>query len=275
MTRVLLCCVVSCVALAACSSSHHNADGGVDASVDASRDSQTPDVFDAGSGGGECPPGIDPYAAPYEACGPEGATCGSNGGQCGSVLSCECTAGLWNCLFAHPDPVCTCGREPSEGDSCVEEGASCGECCPTGDAPDWAPMMCSGGTWQPMVCAPECPMTTGSCPVNPHDHIGDECSSEGLSCGNACCGTAADCVGGVWRAGPDAECFCGPQRPCGSGECRDNQYCVQSCGPADGPEYACEALPEECSDCSCIPLDPGLGRCEMVDGAPMIGHFCG
>lgn len=279
MTRAFLFFVLA----AGCSSSHHNApgvDAGADVSVidgsatDVGLDSQAP--FDAGSLGGACPPGLDPYATPYEACDPEGATCRNDGGQCGSVLACECNAGLWNCVFAHPDPVCTCGREPSEGDPCVDEGTSCGACCPTGDDPDWAPMTCVDGTWQPALCAPECPEpATGSCPAVPRDHIGDDCPSEGLICGNACCGTATECNRGVWRAGPDAGCACTPQRACGAGFCRENQYCVQSCGPADGPEYTCEALPEACADCSCIPLDPGLGRCDMVDGAPTIGHFCG
>ncbi|MFT5354720.1 MAG: hypothetical protein ACI9KE_001928 [Polyangiales bacterium] len=271
---------VSFLVLAACSSSHNNQldeDAGPDAiAVDASApDSQTPDVLDAGAVVLECPPGIDPYAAPYEACSPEGATCREGSGQCGSLLACECTDGLWNCLFAHPDPVCTCGREPSEGDPCVEEGALCGECCPAAGDPDWAPMTCVEGSWQPAGCPPiECPAVTASCPVNPADHVGDDCFNEGLSCGNACCGTGIDCNGGIWRPGPDAECLCEPQRPCGPGTCRNNQYCVQSCGPDDGPEYACEALPEACFDCSCISLETG-GRCEMVDGAPVIGHFCG
>lgn len=275
MKRALL-----CLALAACSNSH-NLDEDA-AAVDAATDAATidaarpdaPDAADVGPLNQSCPAEINPYMEPYVACAPSGATC-SESSVCGSALFCDCVEGLWNCSFAHPDPVCTCGREPSEGDPCSEEGASCGECCPTGGAPDWAPMMCIGGTWQALGCPPvECPAAQGSCPVNPHEHIRDDCNQEGLVCGNACCGTAIECNRGTWVAGPDAECLCDPGRACGPGTCRGDQYCVQSCGPADGPEFLCESLPEGCLDCSCIPVDPGFARCEMVDGAPTIVQSC-
>lgn len=226
-----------------------------------------------------CPDGINPWdpSDPLSVCRVEGATCTGGDDPCGSGLFCRCESGRWNCAVAEPDPVCWCGREPSAGDRCSEEGSLCGQCCPTPDGPNWPAMECVGGRWTGAAC-PEvvCPPVTPECPVDTAAVIGRACGFELQACGNACCGTAITCIGGVWQQGPDAACLCEPSPPCGSGTCTRQQSCTSRCGPADGIELRCIALPDDCYDCGCVPLFAHQS-CEMIDGHVFIsdGGFCG
>lgn len=226
-----------------------------------------------------CPSGIDPWNpdAPGSACSTEGATC-SEGTQCGSAMFCTCESGSWNCAVAEPDPVCTCGREPSVGDPCVVEGieTECGQCCPTAAGPNWPAMTCVDGAWQPAAC-PEiaCPEALLECPVDVEAELGRTCAHEDQSCGNPCCGSI-QCMGGIWQRGPEVACACAAPVPCGVGSCTGQQSCNLRCGPDDGPDYRCVTLPSGCSDCGCLPLLAGQS-CEMVEGQPHVleEEFCG
>jgi hypothetical protein len=228
-----------------------------------------------------CPPGIDPWnpESPGNVCSGEGTMCTSGGtDSCGSALFCECRSGRWNCLFAEPDPVCWCGRQPTEGDRCSEEGASCGECCPTPGGTGWPAMTCEGGHWTSAACPDiDCAPIGGTCPADPASLVGTACEIEGQSCDHACCSGAVTCEDGTWVRGPIAACIWCPQYPCGSGACNiDTQYCHQTCGPDDGTVHVCEPAPAGCTSCDCIPLW-GTQTCEMVDGHPVVRDlgFCG
>ncbi len=221
---------------------------------------------------GTCPPDLNPWdpTDPNNVCSVEGAECSSGSGdQCGGAMFCTCIGHLWQCAVAEPDPVCWCGREPSEGDRCVEEGAMCGECCPTPGGPGWAPMICAGGHWTAAACPPGCPAPEPSpCPANTASVLGQACGPEGAFCGDACCDDAIVCQGGRWEPGPVADCTWCSAWACGDGNCHDGEYCHQGCGPTDGPEYFCEPA-AGCSSCDCLPnLD--YQRCEMVDGHPLV-----
>ena len=228
-----------------------------------------------------CPDGINPWDPedPASRCAPDGQTCTSGGPDaCSSALSCSCEGGRWRCAIAEPDPVCWCGREPSDGDRCTEEGSRCGQCCPTGVGPtSWRAMDCVDGHWQPGLCDDgPCPSVVGECPVQTDRVIGTACTVETQICGNPCCGTAIECVGGVWRRGPEAGCACEPQPGCGPGSCTTGQYCRERCGPDDGPEYHCVDLADGCRDCSCTPVPVGF-TCTVVGGRPFVsdGLMCG
>jgi hypothetical protein len=221
-----------------------------------------------------CPEGIDPWNPdhPGNACTSEGARCTSGGPDaCGAAMFCDCTGGRWSCAVAEPDPVCWCGREPALGDRCSEEGASCGECCPTPGGTGWPAMQCVDGHWAPGDC-PDlvCPPLGVICPADAPRAEGTPCSaSPGALCGDACCGTAITCVDGIWQHGPDAACACGDGFRCGDGTCRVDQLCHRGCGPDDGIDHTCRSLPADCRDCSCIPLW-GTEACEMIDGHPHV-----
>jgi hypothetical protein len=228
-----------------------------------------------------CPADIDPWGSPGTPCAVEGEHCTSGGSDaCGSAMFCDCQMGHWNCAVAEPDPVCWCGREPSPGDRCNEEGASCGECCPTPGGTGWEPMTCVDGHWQPGAC-PEivCPTFPASCPVSRASALGTSCPSEGEICGNPCCGTGFMCSGGAWNEGPDVDCVvCDPSGTfaCGDGTCERGQACAAECGPTDGIVHSCAILPDGCTSCDCATPPPGAA-CEMRDGHPfftMLG-FCG
>ncbi len=213
----------------------------------------------------ECPPGINPWRAddPANACGVEGATCRSGGSDpCGGAMGCECHDGRWTCWVAEPDPVCWCGRTPSEGDRCAEEGASCGADCCSGIGG----FRCVGGHWRGVDCGPsDC--ARERCPaVRPP---GSPCDAEGLVCGDVCCG-ADECRGGRWTAAPGADCFCDPARTfdCGTGSCTEGSACTMleyRCGTTASGTFACTPIPEGCRDCSCVPAQPER-TCEVVDG---------
>jgi len=138
-------------------------------------------------------------------------------------------------------------------------------------------MECVGGHWTTAAC-PEivCPPVTPECPVDTAASIGSPCGFDGQVCGNACCGSAITCTGGVWQPGPDAACACEPGFECGWGSCTSGQLCDSRCGPDDGIDFHCIALPEGCADCGCIPLAERQS-CEMIDGHPHVsdGGFCG
>lgn len=226
-----------------------------------------------------CPPDLNPWDPrdPRGACGVEGAECSSGGPDaCGSAMFCTCTRGRWSCAVAEPDPVCWCGREPSEGDRCSEEGATCGECCPTPGGTGWAPMQCVGGHWTAAGCpAIVCPPVEASrCPADTAAALGDPCAPEGASCGHACCDDAIVCEGGAWRPGPVADCAYCPAFECGDGACHGAQLCHHGCGPDDGPVFTCDPLPDDCESCDCVPLW-GTQRCETIDGHPHVYDLCG
>ncbi len=227
-----------------------------------------------------CPDGIDPWdpSDPASTCSVEGATCtGGSGDACGAGLFCNCEAGRWNCAVAEPDPVCWCGREPSEGDRCNEDGAFCGGCCPTVDGPDWPAMVCVDGYWTYAECPDvECPPVLAYCPTDTAAVVGTTCALDGQTCGNPCCDTAITCSAGLWERGPFAACACEPGFACGSGTCPSRQGCDVRCGPDDGLEHWCIGLPEGCGDCGCVPLE-AWQTCEMIDGHPHVsdGGFCG
>ncbi|MCA9606620.1 MAG: hypothetical protein KC619_13540 [Myxococcales bacterium] len=228
---------------------------------------------------GECPSDINPFDPmdPASICFVEGASCSSGDDPCGSAIFCTCMGGRWQCGIAEPDPVCFCGREPSAGDRCIDEGTICGSCCPTPDAPPWPPMACLGGRWEPADCPDvECPPLVEECPVDTSAAVGTVCGIEGQLCGNPCCDSAITCTAGRWRRGPFAGCACEPDHACGEGSCTTFQACAVRCGPDDGPEHYCVGLPEGCFDCSCVPLRPDQ-TCEMIDGRPAISDplFCG
>lgn len=230
---------------------------------------------------GECPSGIDPWNPenPANACSPEGATCMSGGGgACSFFQRCECTEGTWTCLVAEPDPACWCGREPTVGSECNEEGATCGACCPTPEDPDpFGPFACIDGRWAAGDCpAIECPsIDPPSCPAV--RELGTTCANEGQICGDVCC-SSQQCVGGVWVPGPDADCLCDPTRSfaCGSGSCTERNACTAHCGPDDGLEHRCDPLPADCTSCDCVPLAPGE-TCEERDGRVFVREntLCG
>lgn len=224
-----------------------------------------------------CPSGLNPWdpTDPLRACAREGATCTSGSDPCGSGMFCTCTSGLWECAVAEPDPVCWCGREPSEGDRCAEEGASCGECCPTPGGTGWPAMQCVGGHWTAAAC-PAVPCPRLDCPADTRALLGRSCSSSAEMCGDPCCGSAVTCTEGVWAPGPDAECFACLQYPCGDGFCPDSDICTSRCGPADGIEFVCVPSPSGCADCGCLPLTSDQ-TCEMIDGHPHLSEvgFCG
>lgn len=218
----------------------------------------------------ECPSGIDPWNPenPANACSPEGRSCRSGGGSaCGFFMGCDCEGGRWSCVVAEPDPACWCGREPELGSACNEEGALCGSCCPTPESPEpFGPFTCIDGHWSANDCpAIECPsIDPPACPAV--REIGTPCASEGQTCGDVCC-SAQTCVDGVWMPGPEADCLCDPTRSfaCGSGSCTDGNACTSYCGPDDGLEHRCDPLPEGCTSCGCLDLEPGQ-LCEDRDG---------
>lgn len=218
--------------------------------------------------GSECPDGIEPWSpdAPGNVCAVEGRTCSSGGSVCGAGMFCECERGRWSCAVAEPDPACWCGREPEPGSPCTEEGASCGACCPTAGSPAFGPFTCLGGSWQLADCpAIECPAAEE--PACPAVHVlGAPCASEGQLCGNPCC-SAIVCTGGVWGPGPEVGCACDPSSTfaCGAGSCTTDRACASHCGPDDGIEHACLALPTGCTSCACAPVRPGT-ICEERDG---------
>ncbi|MCA9604402.1 MAG: hypothetical protein KC619_02335 [Myxococcales bacterium] len=226
-----------------------------------------------------CPTDVNPWEPtdPANACRVEGATCTNGGDACGAGVFCTCESGRWSCAVAEPDPACWCGREPTAGSPCNGTAPTCGQCCPTAEGPNWAPLDCVDGTWQPLAC-PEvvCPPVYEVCPADPVSAIGRECPIEGQSCGNPCCGTATECTGGRWVPGPEADCLCRPGIACGEGECNPSQYCRSRCGPDDGIEHHCVALPLDCAACDCLPLTDAE-ICEMVDGHPTVrmAGFCG
>jgi hypothetical protein len=231
--------------------------------------------------GGMCPAGINPWnpSDPLSACSPEGSTCTSGSGDaCGSFMSCTCEMGRWNCAVAEADPVCWCGRQPSEGDRCNEEGMSCGECCPTPGGTGWPAMQCSGGHWTAAACpATTCPpVMVPECPAATRALIGTACSFEGQDCGDPCCSSSITCSGGTWQVGPEADCFACLEYACGEGACRTDQTCTGRCGPADGVVYTCVDRDPSCDDCSCLPPS-SLTTCEMIDGHPHVSEvgFCG
>jgi|JI10StandDraft_1071094.scaffolds.fasta_scaffold180026_1 hypothetical protein len=230
--------------------------------------------------GGVCPAGLNPWdpSDPLRRCTVEGATCSSGTGDaCGGGLFCTCHSGLYDCAVAEPDPVCWCGRQPSEGDRCNEEGASCGECCPTPGGTGWPAMQCVEGHWTSAPCpAIECPVFEIECPVDTSTLLGRSCGAEGVTCGDSCCSSAVSCTGGTWVRGPEADCALCSEYACGEGHCRWDQACGSRCGPDDGIQFYCAPLNEGCSDCSCLILDASQ-RCEMIDGHPHISElgFCG
>ncbi|MCB9596898.1 MAG: hypothetical protein H6719_29515 [Sandaracinaceae bacterium] len=226
-----------------------------------------------------CPDDVDPFdpTAPANACRVEGATCSNGGDACGPGLFCTCESGRWSCGVAEPDPACWCGREPTAGGPCDGSAPTCGQCCPTADGPNWPAMECVDGAWQPAAC-PEivCPPIEEVCPADTRSALGLACPIDGQGCGNACCGTAIDCVGGIWQPGPEADCLCRPEPACGAGECRPSQYCRSRCGPDDGLEHQCVTLPFDCAACDCLTLTDSQ-TCEMIDGRPFVSEagFCG
>lgn len=225
---------------------------------------------------------LDPWNPmdPRNACSVEGATCNSGSGDaCGAAMFCTCTRGAWNCAVAEPDPVCWCGRQPAEGDRCAEEGASCGECCPTPGGTGWPAMQCVSGHWETSPCpAVECPMVEPilECPVDTSTLLGRACAEEGAYCGDSCCSSSVECRAGLWVRGPEADCESCNEYACGEGACREDQYCGSRCGPADGIAFYCAPLGFDCHDCSCLVLDASQ-RCEMIDGHPHVSQlgFCG
>lgn len=230
-----------------------------------------------------CPPGINPWdpTSPGSACEPEGRHCQSGGtDECSSFLSCDCEGGHWECLFAEPDPSCWCGRQPDEGSRCNEEGATCGECCPTPGGTGWPAMTCEDGHWQPAGCPEiECPPVVAECPVDRAAALGTLCAIEGTVCGNACCGRGFMCSGGRWIEGPDVDCIVCDESAtyeCGPGTCERGQACTSQCGPDDGIVYSCTQLDPSCGEsCDCAPAR-GL-ECRESDGHVYLsdGGFCG
>jgi len=228
-----------------------------------------------------CPPDVNPWNPdhPGNACSPEGATCnGGSSDECGGGLWCTCESGRWNCAVGEPDPVCWCGREPSEGDRCNDDGMTCGECCPTAGGTGWPAMQCVEGHWTSAAC-PEivCPAVAVACPVDTSTVLGRPCAIEEASCGDQCCSNAIVCQGGGWVEGIDADCLTCNSYACGGGLCSDDQYCNSYCGPDDGIDYDCQPLPPtDCHECGCLDLPPGH-TCTMIDGHPHVRElgFCG
>lgn len=277
----LLSCTLTLTLLASCSSTHGPGveDGGPAADAGCVGAAPGPDCrCESGAWICEstCPAGINPWdpTTPANRCSVDGATCSSGSGPCGSAMFCTCESGLWSCAVAEPDPVCWCGREAAEGDPCTEEGALCGECCPSG-TPSWPAMQCVAGSWRPAVCAPECPTVTPACPVETALAVGTFCGLDGQICGDPCCGTAITCTDGAWRPGPEAMCACTPGFICGPGECTSSQRCESYCGPDDGVLFRCVELPPACAECGCLPLEPWQS-CAMIDGHIYVdGAVCG
>ena len=269
--------------LAGCDDSHtRDTDSGLDA-PSTLRDTNPrlgeTGTLDASCAGGlcACPPGINPWdpRAPGSRCSVEGAECGSNGGICGGALSCTCTAGQWQCRVAEPDPACRCGRQPTLGSPCVDDGMTCGACCPV--AGEWPLLECVEGRWAPGACpAIVCP--DRGCPVDRAAAVGTSCPNPGRLCGNACCSTPIQCApdSGRWVALPEADCICAqPDFACGSGTCTADQACVGECSPSDGIDYSCQGPREGCTGCGCY-TDPSV-LCEVRDGHVFVRPtgFCG
>ncbi len=270
--------VLAPLALSACDSSHMRGDD-----AGPRPDASSPDASASLDGGGICPDGIDPWnpMSPGSRCTTEGERCSSGGGSvCGAGMFCECRSGSWSCAVAEPDPACYCGREPEPGSPCNVEGDSCGACCPMPGENAWAPLTCSGGRWEPLGCPPiECPGDPAPCPADRPAAVGQPCDGSSRICGNPCCGEAITCSpDGVWVSGPDAACACAPDSSfaCGPGSCTSDRACVSFCGPTDGVEHRCDALPEGCSSCACAVVSPGQ-VCEERDGRVFlsVAGFCG
>lgn len=172
------------------------------------------------------------------------------------------------------DPLCICESEPSAGDSCSGEVRNCGTCCPTLHGPNLPAISCVGGTWRPQECEELCPALLLECPVDVAPLFGTACVHERQTCGDPCCGTV--CRGGVWGETDFGDCACTPGPTCGSGSCNLDQSCHSSCGPDDGLEFRCVALPAGCSTCECVPLMAGE-TCDVVDGQVRIAanETCG
>lgn len=177
-------------------------------------------------------------------------------------MRCECTGGRWNCLVAEPDPACWCGREPTEGGACNEEGMTCGACCPTPGVAAFGPFACVDGHWASQPC-PDLVCPTLACPAV--RVLGTSCVSDGQVCGDVCC-SSQQCIGGVWAPGPDADCLCDTSRTyaCGDGSCTTDRACIATCGPTDRIAYVCEPLPAGCTSCECAPWPREF--CEERDG---------
>ncbi len=271
------------VSIAACDSSHTRGDGdsGPPTRIDATVIPLDVGAIDAGCPGGicACPADLNPWdpTSPGSRCSVEGARCGSGGGSvCGAAISCTCMDSAWQCFVAEPDPACTCGREPTIGGPCSEDGMGCGACCP--GPGEWPAMQCVDGRWEAGLCPPILCPESNSCPADRASAVGRLCSSPGARCGSACCSAAIECDPATnrWVALPDADCICNLREyECGDGTCAEGQDCVGECGPADGVIFTCEPPPAGCMGCGCY-TDPGL-RCEERDGNVFVRTigFCG
>ncbi len=259
--------------LSACDNTHTRGTEDSGIPVDATTRVDAFTATDTGCAGGicACSPDVNPFRP--TACSVEGERCGSTGGACGGGTDCTCTAGLWQCRVAEPDPACWCGREPTMGSPCNTEGMGCGACCP--GPGEWPALQCVGGRWAAAACPPvECP--DHGCPVDRPGAVGTSCPSPGTRCGNACCSSPIQCDPATrrWVALPEADCICSePDFVCGEGSCTADRDCISECGPADGIIFSCHSAPDGCTGCGCYPGQ----ACEVRDGHVFVlpSGFCG
>lgn len=172
------------------------------------------------------------------------------------VSSCGSDAGL--------GPICEGGRYV-----CPRGTVDLSSCPPfCMGAPPGPDCLCEPPRW---VCPPHGPEV---CPIDLEGSLGLPCWLEGQTCGDPCCEVTLSCEDGAWAPGPIADCLtCDESQyfPCGSGRCGAGQACAVGCGPDDGPEYRCVALPDRgCTSCDCAVVPAG-GSCEVLDGHLHVG----
>lgn len=228
----------------------------------------------AGAGGSEgCPVSLP---TPGASCGGEALSCtyATGGEPCPSLSTCSCEpGGTWMC-FTESLPCLPCPGTVNAGESCQEQGVTCGDAC--GNS-----CICSGNKWfcdgpcAPGGCSPGAVCTPGeSCATKGPDGCNTtcECGPEGLfgcttKCGNGCFPGAAcqpgTACGGSTPDGCVVDCFCTDQGVLG---CKSS--CEGSCVPGGPcqPGTACnEELPNGCST-GCFCGEEGAYSCKTVCG---------
>lgn len=297
---VKLCQLAFVTSLAGCFSAHSDtpmtmADASVDGIVSIDAGPLDSSILDAShvDAAWTCPSDL-PVWNGNTSCEHEGQNCSAGSPSvCGSAYSCNCHLGFWTCAIAEPDPACWCGRYPSLGSECNTEEQECPS--PASCDPSRPNLVCQSGHWiaDPLnneLCAPPT-----VCPADADLVLGDPCATEGTLCSRTLCcelptvpghelsHASLVCDGGVWvDARIEADCI--PEIPmcnvflCGTGFCMTDEICVQSCGPADGPQFDCYRV----SPLDCGGLWGSLGRPPASCTTDSEGHlraviesFCG
>lgn len=164
-----------------------------------------------------CPPGAfedsecrGPCPEVFAMCTREGATCqAAGGGECEPDLSCRCSGGSWDCEAGPLDPICTC--DGTIGETCADEGASCGTCCP--GPGERGRVECAGGVWRSGGClGVPCPPITDCEFLLENEPVGRSCVFEPACSrvieGIPCCTRYLQCVDGRLEEGTACDDDC-------------------------------------------------------------------